>query len=188
MMQSCAGQVIPLKDFYKEIYPVLRSRGVVTIADEVQTGFGRLGSHFWAFQYYNVIPDIVTCGKAMGNGFPVSAVICRREIADSYHKQDIEFFSTYGGNPMAMAATCTVLDVIEEEKLQDNALEVGKYMRLRMHELCVYPFVGDLRGVGLFQGIEIVKDRETKEHDGNRAKSIILAARKKGVLVSRDGT
>jgi ethanolamine-phosphate phospho-lyase len=102
----------------------------------------------------------------MGNGFPVAAVICRKEIAESFKNRDIEFFSTYGGNPMAMAATCTVLDVLEEEKLQQNALEVGNYLTRRIHELCQYPFVGDVRGVGLFQGIEIVKDRESKIHDG----------------------
>lgn len=81
LMQSCAGQVIPFKDFYKEVYAVAKAKGIVTIADEVQTGFGRIGSHFWAFQYYDVIPDIVTCGKAMGNGFPVSAVICKKHIS-----------------------------------------------------------------------------------------------------------
>jgi 4-aminobutyrate aminotransferase-like enzyme len=89
LMQSCAGQVIPPRDHYKEVYAALKEKGVVTIGDEVQTGFGRLGCNFWAFEYYGIIPDIVTCGKAMGNGFPVSAVICKKEIAEAFKKRNI---------------------------------------------------------------------------------------------------
>lgn len=113
LMQSCAGQVIPPKDFYQEVFAVLKNKGVVTIGDEVQTGFGRIGSHFWSFEYYGVIPDILVMGKAMGNGFPVSAVVCRKEIAEAFRKHDIEFFSTFGGNPMAATACEAVIDIIE---------------------------------------------------------------------------
>ena len=91
-MQSCSGQVIPPENFYQEIYAVLKKKGVVTIGDEVQTGFGRLGSHFWSFEHYGVVPDILVMGKAMGNGFPVSAVVCKKEIADAFRDQDIEFW------------------------------------------------------------------------------------------------
>ena len=153
LMQSCAGQVIPPEDFYQEIYAVLKKKGVVTIGDEVQTGFGRLGSQFWSFEYYGVVPDILVMGKAMGNGFPVSAVVCKKEIADAFRDQDIEFFSTYGGNPMASIACESVLDIIEEEKLQENAFKTGQYLKQKLHSLLSLPYVGDIRGVGLFQGI-----------------------------------
>ena len=152
LMQSCAGQVIPPKDFYKEIYRVLKERRIVSIADEVQTGFGRLGSHFWCFEYYDVIPDIVVCGKAMGNGMPVAAVVCKKEIAWAFNKRGIEYFSTFGGNPLACTAAEAVLDIITSDKLQENALRTGKYLSLKLRALLDYPFVGDIRGVGLFQG------------------------------------
>lgn len=188
-MQSCGGQVIPPEDFYRELYKILKERKVVTIGDEVQTGFGRLGSSFWAYEHYGVVPDIVTIGKAMGNGFPVAAVVCTREIAESYRRRDMEFFSTFGGNPMSMTATCAVLDVIEWQKLQENARETGRYLNKRLREeiLPFYDFVGDIRGLGLFQGIDIVKSKASREEDGALAKLIITAMRNKLVLVSRDG-
>lgn len=117
-MQSCAGQVIPPKDFYKALYEKLKKKGVVCIGDEVQTGFGRVGEAFWAFEYYGIIPDIVSIGKAMGNGFPVSAVVCTKAVAESYKKRNIEYFSTYGGNPLAVTAANAVLDVLESQNLQ----------------------------------------------------------------------
>lgn len=128
-MQSCAGQVIPPKDLYQKVYSKLKSKGVVCIGDEVQTGFGRIGENFWAFQYYGVTPDIVTIGKAMGNGFPVAAVVCTKQIAESYKNRNIQYFSTFGGNPLAVTAVSSVLDVIEHQKLQQNALETGRYLR-----------------------------------------------------------
>ena len=117
-MQSCAGQIIPPENLYRQVYKRLKGKGVVTIGDEVQTGFGRLGDHFWAFEYYGVVPDIVTIGKAMGNGFPVSAVVCTKQVADSYRKRNIDLFSTFGGNPLAVTALSSVLDVIQWQKLQ----------------------------------------------------------------------
>ena len=178
-MQGCAGQVIPPKDFYQQIYKITRQKGLVCIGDQVQTGFGRLGEYFWAFQNYNVVPDILTVGKAMGNGFPVSAVICTKQIAESYGKRGIEFFSTFGGNPLAVTATSCVLDVIKYQKLQENAKETGNYLskRLRQEILPLYEFVGDIRGMGFFQGIDIVKSKESKEQDGELAKKIITRMR-----------
>ena len=162
-MQSCGGQVIPPKNFYQELYKELKAKGVVCIGDEVQTGFARLGQAFWACDYYDVVPDILTVGKAMGNGFPVAAVICTKEIAESYKNRDMEFFSTYGGNPLAVTATSAVLDVIEWQKLQENALETGIHLRKRLiEEILPYACVGDVRGMGLFQGIDIVKSKESR--------------------------
>ena len=131
-MLSCGGQVIPPANFYQEIYAVLRERNIVCIGDEVQTGFGRLGDSFWAFEHYKVVPNILTIGKAMGNGFPVAAVVCTKEIAESFGRRDMEFFSTFGGNPMAMTAVSAVLDVIEWQKLQENAKETGDYLNKRL--------------------------------------------------------
>ena len=113
-MQSCAGQIIPSKTHYQEVYKVLKERNIVCIGDQVQTGFGRLGENFWAFEYYGVVPDIITVGKAMGNGFPVSAVITTKEISESYKNRGIEYFSTFGGNPLAVTAASCVLDVIKD--------------------------------------------------------------------------
>lgn len=128
-MQSCGGQIIPPKNYYKELYQLLKEKDVVCIGDEVQTGFARLGENYWAFEYYGVVPDILTIGKAMGNGFPVAAVVCTKEIAESFQKRDIEFFSTYGGNPLSVTAASAVLDVIEWQKLQENAKETGNYLK-----------------------------------------------------------
>lgn len=99
----------------------MKAKGIICIGDEVQTGFGRLGETFWAFEYYGVVPDILSVGKAMGNGFPVAAVICTQEVADSFKNRNMEFFSTFGGNPLAVTAISAVLDVIEWQKLQENA-------------------------------------------------------------------
>jgi len=124
----------------------------------------------------------------MGNGFPVAAVICTQEIADTIKSKDMEFFSTYGGNPMAMTATSAVLDVIEWQKLQENARETGVYLKKRLtEEILPYKNVGDIRGMGLFQGIDIVKSKESREEDADLAKKIIMNMREKLVLVSRDG-
>jgi ethanolamine-phosphate phospho-lyase len=187
-MQSCGGQIIPPKNFYQELYKYLRAKGVVCIGDEVQTGFARLGENYWAFEYYGVVPDILTIGKAMGNGCPVAAVICTKEIAESFKQRDMEFFSTFGGNPLAMAASSAVMDVIEWQKLQENARETGAYLKKRLvEEILPFKNVGDIRGVGLFQGIDIVKSKESREENGELAKKIIMRMRDKLVLISRDG-
>lgn len=124
----------------------------------------------------------------MGNGFPIGAVICTKEIAESFKQRNMEFFSTFGGNPMASTALLSVLTVIELEKLQDNARETGAYLNKRLkQQILPFPFVGEIRGVGLFQGIDIVKDKESRIEDGDMAKKIISLMREKFVLVSRDG-
>ena len=186
-MQSCGGQVIPKQDYLQEIQKVVRANKGVFILDEVQTGFSRLGSHDFAFQYYDVQPDIVTIGKAMGNGFPVSAVICSEEIAHAYANLDIEYFSTCGGNPLACVATEAVIDVIQEFELKKNALEVGKYLLNKLSPLKTFPFVGDVRGLGLFLGIEFVENKQNKIPFTKIAKAIQILAKKRGVLLSVDG-
>lgn len=111
---GCGGQIVPPPCYLKKAYEVVRAAGGVCIADEVQTGFARCGSHYWGFQYHNVIPDIVTCGKPMGNGYPIAAVICRSELADAFAATGIEYFNTYGGNSVACTIAEAVYDTIEE--------------------------------------------------------------------------
>jgi len=153
-----SGQV-PLADGYlKEIYPAIRKQGGVCISDEVQTGFGRLGNYFWGFEAQDVVPDMVITGKPMANGHPMGAVVCTSEIAESFSK-GVEFFSSFGGNPVSCAIGLSVLEVIEEEKLQENAKIVGDFYKSLFIELQKkYDCIGDVRGSGLFLGVEIIKE------------------------------
>lgn len=158
--QSCGGQIIPPKNYFSSIYKSVRGRGGLVIADEVQVGFGRCGTHYWAFEQLDVIPDIVTIAKPMGNGHPVGAVVTTAEIADRFGASGISYFNTYGGNPVSCAIANAVMDVIEEEGLQENALKVGQYLLEKCVDLRMESsFVGDVRGTGLFIGIELIKDK-----------------------------
>jgi len=183
---GCAGQV-PLADGYlKEVYPAIRKQGGICISDEVQTGFGRLGDYFWGFEAHNVIPDMVIIGKPMANGHPMGAVICTEEIAESFSK-GVEFFSSFGGNPVSCAIATSVLEVIEEEKLQENAKIVGEYYKSLFIELKnKYNCIGDIRGSGLFLGIEINKENNI-EPNPLLANFIKNELRYKNILISTDG-
>ena len=145
------------KDYLKTLFAKTRAAGGLCVADEVQGGFGRLGQHFWGFQFNDVIPDIVTLGKPMGNGHPLSAVVTRPDIAAALASER-GYFNTFGGNPVSCAAGLAVLDVIEKEALQRNALEVGQYLREGLEEIQrEYPVIGGIHGSGLLLGIDIVK-------------------------------
>lgn len=183
---GCGGQVSLAKGYLKEMYPAIRKQGGVCISDEVQTGFGRLGDHFWGFEAQEVVPDIVVLGKPMGNGHPMGAVVTTTAIAESFGK-GVEFFSSFGGNPVSCAIGLSVLEVIEEEKLQENAKETGDYYLSLFRELQKkYPCIGDVRGSGLFIGIEIVKDG-TKEPATHLAHALKNELREKHILISTDG-
>lgn len=190
---GCGGQVVPPPGYLQRCYDAVRKSGGVVIADEVQTGFARTGTHYWMFQRHGVVPDIVTVGKPMGNGYPVAAVICRREVAESFARSGIEYFNTYGGNSVACAIAEAVFDTIEEEALQENARVTGEYLTERLMALKEkYPkWVGDVRGVGLFQGIEFIHDRS--KHHGEilpypeLTKFLVDFLRYQRVIVSRDG-
>ncbi len=161
--------------------------GGLFVADEVQAGHGRTGSHLWAFAAAGAVPDIVTTGKPMGNGFPVAAVITRGEIVDRLAKRT-EWFSTFGGNPVACAAALAVLDVIEDEGLVANAAAVGTYLLGRLGELAGHHEpVGDVRGTGLLIGVELVADRSSREPAGRLATDVAEALRDRGVLVGTTG-
>ncbi len=184
---SAAGQ-IPLPDGYlNEIYNFIRKQGGVCISDEVQTGFGRQGTDFWAFESYNVIPDIVIIGKPMGNGHPMAAVVCTEEIVKSF-ENGMEFFSSFGGNPVSCAIGLEVLKVIEEEDLVGNAFTVGNYLIEQFKNLQKkYPLIGDIRGSGLNLGIDIVKNPQSKEADTELAGQIVNKLREKEILIGTDG-
>ena len=151
-LPSVGGQIVFPPNYLAETYRHVRAAGGVCIADEVQVGFGRLGTHFWGFETQNVVPDIVVLGKPIGNAFPLAAVVTTREIAHSFNN-GMEFFSTFGGNPVSCAVGLAVLDVVKEGGLQENALQVGKYWIAGLKDLQRnYPLIGDVRGSGLFLG------------------------------------
>jgi 4-aminobutyrate aminotransferase-like enzyme len=184
---SVAGQVFLPPGYLKSVYASVRAAGSVVIADEVQVGLGRVGDSMWAFEEHGVVPDIVTMGKPIGNGHPLAVVAVRREIAEAF-ANGMEYFNTFGGNPVSCAAGLAVLETLEQENLLANASEQGAYLLdgiKRLQEK--YPAIGDVRGRGLFLGIEIVRDRATKEHAGDPASRISNRAKELGVLMGTDG-
>jgi 4-aminobutyrate aminotransferase-like enzyme/Ser/Thr protein kinase RdoA (MazF antagonist) len=186
-LPSVAGQIVFPPGYLAEAYKHVRAAGCVCIADEVQVGFGRLGTHFWGFETQGVVPDIVVLGKPTGNGFPLGAVVTSREIADSF-ANGMEFFSTFGGNPVACAAGLAVLDVVAEEKLQEKALRVGTSWKDALTELqAEFPLVGDVRGSGLFLGVDLVRDRETREPATEEADYVVNRLRECDILTGTDG-
>lgn len=189
-LMSVGGQILPPQNYFRNVYRHVREHGGVCIADEVQVGFGRVGSHMWAFQMYgeDVVPDIVTVGKPMGNGHPVAAVITTPAIAESFKNTGIEYFNTYGGNPVSCAIAIEVMNVLERENLQQNALLVGNYLLSEVRKLAQrWPIIGDVRGAGLFVGIELVRDRITRTPATEEARYVVASMRDKKVLISSDG-
>ncbi|CBY33432.1 unnamed protein product [Oikopleura dioica] len=183
---SCAGQIILPPGYLKAVYKHCRENGVLTIADEVQVGFGRVGSKMWAFELQDVVPDIVTLGKPIANGFPMAAIVTKREIAEAYWKSGSQYFNTFGGNAVAAAAGLAVLKEIEDSKLRENALEVGEVFLRGFDELKrKNKLVADVRGFGLFLGIELIKS------DGNPAKEEAYSVRNRllehRIIISVDG-
>ncbi|MCD0474327.1 aminotransferase class III-fold pyridoxal phosphate-dependent enzyme [Flavobacterium sp. EDS] len=182
------GGQIPLpKNYLKTVYDYVRASGGVCIADEVQVGFGRVGDKFWGFELQDVVPDIVVLGKPIGNGHPLAAVIVTNEIADAFNN-GMEYFNTFGGNPVSMSAGLAVLEVIQDEKMQQHALEVGNYlMDLLKGLMAKFPIISDVRGHGLFIGAEMVKDRTTMEPAIPEIDIVVEKMKEKGYLLSTDG-
>jgi 4-aminobutyrate aminotransferase-like enzyme len=184
---SCGGQIEPPPGYLAEAYRAVREAGGVVIADEVQVGLGRVGSHFWGFETQRVVPDIVTLGKPLGNGHPLGAVIATREVAAAF-EGGMEYFSTFGGNPASCAVGLAVLDVLEEEGLQVHARRVGESLLAGLRELASrHPAVGDVRGRGLFLGVELIRDPDSREPDPEVADYLVQRARDRGILLSTDG-
>lgn len=180
---SAAGMVIPPSGYFKEMYQMIRNQGGVCIADEVQTGLGRTGE-FWTFQVYGVVPDILTFGKPIGNGFPLAAVVTTREIANCLP----EYMSTYGGNPLACAIGKAVLEVIANEKLMYAAKMVGKFLLEGLRGLMPkYPTIGEVRGLGLCIGVEIVCGRPYMKPAANLAGRLLYKLKEEKVIVATQG-
>jgi 4-aminobutyrate aminotransferase-like enzyme len=184
---SVAGQIVPPSGYFADVYRRVRQAGGLCIADEVQTGFGRLGTHFWAFEAHGVVPDILVLGKAIANGYPLGAVVTTRAIAEAFDN-GMEFFSTCGGSTAACAAGAATLAAIDEEALQARALRVGTTLLAGLRELADrHELIGDVRGSGLFVGVELVRDRVTREPAAEAASRIVLRMRERGVLAGTDG-
>lgn len=167
-------------------FEAVRAAGGVCVSDEVQTGFGRTGSHFWGFESHGVVPDIVTMAKSIGNGAPLAAVVTRREIAQKLAEK--VHFNTYGGNPVSCAMGKAVLEVIDREKLQQNAHDVGGYLIERLRGLQEkQPLIGDVRGKGFMVGVDLVRDRETKEPASEACVRVIQRSRELGLLLGKGG-
>jgi 4-aminobutyrate aminotransferase-like enzyme/Ser/Thr protein kinase RdoA (MazF antagonist) len=186
-LPSVGGQIIFPPDYLADVYRYVREAGGVCIADEVQTGFGRIGSNFWGFELQNVVPDIVVLGKPIGNGHPIGAVITRPEIAQAFNN-GMEFFSTFGGNAVSCAIGLAVLDVVKDEGLQAHALRVGNTLLEKLRPFIDrYPIVGDVRGSGLFLGVELVRDRSTLEPAAEEAAFVVNRLREQHILLGTDG-
>ena len=186
LLGSGGGVEMP-KGYLKKVYESVHNAGGVCIADEVQIGFGRMGSHFWGFQKEEVLPDIVTLGKPMGNGHPISAVITTRKIADAY-KEKYTYFNTFAGNPVSCQIANAVLDIIEDEKLQQNAAEVGQFLKQELEKLIdEFETVGAIYGHALYLGVDLVKDKKSRTPDSQKALWISEAMKQNGIIIYPTG-
>ncbi len=184
---SVGGQVFLPDGYLAEVYAVIRAGGGLCIADEVQVGFGRVGTHMWAFEEHGVVPDIVTMGKPAGAGHPLGILATTRAVADRF-ANGMEYFNTFGGNPVSCAVGLAVLDVLDEQRLLENARVEGEYLLGCFRALADrHAAIGDVRGRGFFFGIELVTDRRTKAHDGATASAVVREALGLGVLMGTDG-
>ena len=184
--QGVGGVTHGAPNYLREAYAIAREAGGLCIADEVQPGFGRTGDHYWGFENFGVVPDIVTMAKGIGNGFPLAAVTTRRDIAQKLTERS--HINTFGGNPLAMAAGLAVLDVIDQERLQENARVVGARLRAGLEDLATrHRLIGDVRGRGLMLGVELVRDRATKEPAREETTELFEQLRQLAVLVGKGG-
>jgi len=184
---SSSGILTPPSDYLKEVYRHVREAGGLAVADEVQSGLCRLGDNMWGFQDSAVVPDIVTMGKPMGDGHPLAAVVTTPAIAKAFASK-YEYFNTFGGNPVSAAVGLAVLDVIERENILPNVHDTGARLRAGLDELASrFGMIGDVRGKGLFYGVELVKDRKSREPAGTEAGEVREYLRENGVLLSTTG-
>jgi len=190
-LQSCGGQIIYPEGYLKRVYEHVRSAGGLCIADEVQVGFGRVGApHFWAFETQGVVPDIVTVGKPMGNGHPVAAVITTDAVAEQFLSTKVEYFNTFGGNPVSCAIASAVLDVIEDEKLTEHAKKVGQHLVDRLTKLQEkHKVIGDVRGCGLFVGVDLIEPgkEDPRAPNTRAAEHVLFRMKQEKILLQSDG-
>jgi 4-aminobutyrate aminotransferase len=179
------GFIVPPPGYFERVAEITRNHGGLFIADEVQTAWGRTGDKWFGIEHWNVEPDIITSAKGLGNGVPIGITVATPEVADSYPGLT---FSTFGGNPVSMAAALAVIKFIEEEDLKQNAAVVGGYLRQELEELKEkHAVIGDVRGMGLMQGLELVKDRETKEPAPQVLLRVFEETKRRGVLIGKGG-
>jgi alanine-glyoxylate transaminase / (R)-3-amino-2-methylpropionate-pyruvate transaminase len=184
-MQGVGGYVVPPPSYLKRAAEVIRRYGGLVIVDEVQAGLGRLGEHWFGIQHFDVEPDIMVMAKGIANGWPVGATITTDDIANAWRAKTI---STFGGNPICMAALCATQDELRDKAAPLNATARGDQLRAGLLEMqSRHPWIGDVRGMGLMQGIEVVKDPEGKEPDKERTARLMEATREEGVLVGQGG-
>ena len=184
---SSSGVVSPPPGYLKKAAEIIRAAGGLFVADEVQPGFGRTGKNFWGFEADEFAPDIATMGKPMGNGQPLAATVTRADIVERF-SQKSDYFNTFGGNPVSCAAGLAVLDVIETENLQQNALEVGQYLIDGLNDLATrHESIGDIRGSGLFLAVDLVNDRETREPATETTSRVVNGLRDRGILTGSIG-
>lgn len=185
-IQGVGGVTHGAPNYLKRAFEVVREYGGLCIADEVQTGFGRTGEHFWGFENFDVVPDIVTMAKGIGNGAPLAALTTRMDIAEVLTQRI--HFNTYGGNPVSMAAGLAVMDIIEKDELQEKSRVNGRHFRDGLDRLKDrHKIIGDVRGMGLMLGLELVKDRETKEPASAETAQILADLRRNNVLIGKGG-
>jgi 4-aminobutyrate aminotransferase-like enzyme/Ser/Thr protein kinase RdoA (MazF antagonist) len=182
---SCGGQIELPDGFLTKAYQYIRAAGGICISDEVQTGCGRVGKTYWGFQLHNVVPDIVTIGKPLGNGHPLAAVVCTQEVAEKF-ANGMEYFNTFGGNPVSCAIGNEVLEIVKREKLQQNALNIGDFLKTELKKLAIeFPIIGDVRGQGLFLGIELVN--KSMQPLAEQTDYLVNRMKDHGILMSTDG-
>src|SRR5262245_42520441 len=185
-IQGVGGAVTPPPEYFGIVYDIVRKYGGLCIADEVQTGFGRTGTKYWGFENWGVKPDLVTMAKGIGNGVALAACVTRAEVAEVMKRR--VHFNTFAGNPVVTAQGLAVLDVIDDEKVQENAHKVGTHLKNRLLELQQrHPLIGDVRGMGLMLGIELVRDRQTKEPAGTEAADVLELCKERGLIIGKGG-
>jgi 4-aminobutyrate aminotransferase len=184
-IQGVGGFITPPKEYFKIVFKIVKKYGGLFISDEVQTGWGRTGKKWFGIEQWEVTPDILTSAKGLGNGAPIGLTTTTPEIASSFQGLNI---STFGGNPVTSVAAKATIEVIEEENLLENAHTVGTYFRGKLEELqAKYPLIGDVRGMGLMQALELVKDRKTKEPAAEATAQLMERSRDNGLLIGKGG-
>jgi alanine-glyoxylate transaminase/(R)-3-amino-2-methylpropionate-pyruvate transaminase len=185
-IQGVGGAIVPPKEYFKIVYDIVRQHGGLCVADEVQGGFGRTGTKFWAFENWDITPDIVTMAKGIANGAPCGAMVTRPEVSATLKNR--HHFNTFGGNPVSMTQALATLEIIDEEKIQQNALAVGTHLKNRLLELQErHALIGEVRGMGLMIGVELVKDRASKVPADEEAANVMERCRERQLLIGRGG-
>jgi alanine-glyoxylate transaminase / (R)-3-amino-2-methylpropionate-pyruvate transaminase len=185
-IQGVGGCVTPPKEYFGIVYDIVHKHGGLCIADEVQTAFGRTGEHYWGFENWGVKPDLVTMAKGLGNGAPIGACVTRPEVA-AMMKNRVHF-NTFGGNPVSMTQALATLEIVDAEQIQANAKSVGGHLKQRLLELQEqHPLIGEVRGMGLMLGVELVRDRDSKEPAGPEALEVLELCKERGLIIGKGG-